>query len=133
VPTVPCVGALVHDDAGRLLLVRRRNEPGAGLWSVPGGRVERDEDDAAAVVREVAEETGLVVDVGDMVGEVLRHGPGGVTYAIRDYRCTVREGRLVAADDATDAGWVSAADLRSLPLVPQLREALEEWGMLPRH
>jgi 8-oxo-dGTP diphosphatase len=56
---VPCVGALVHDDEGRLLVVRRAQEPGLGQWSVPGGRVEPDEDDRAAVAREVLEETGL--------------------------------------------------------------------------
>src|SRR4051794_23628758 len=50
---VPCVGALVHDDAGRLLVVRRAREPAAGSWSVPGGRVEPRETDHDAVVREV--------------------------------------------------------------------------------
>ena len=69
---VPCVGALVHDDEGRLLLVRRRNEPGAGRWSVPGGRVEPGETDADAVRREVLEETGLHVTVGLRVGTVER-------------------------------------------------------------
>ena len=59
-PLVPCVGALAYDAEGRLLLIRRRNEPGRGLWSVPGGRVEPGESDAEAVVREMAEETGLV-------------------------------------------------------------------------
>jgi 8-oxo-dGTP diphosphatase len=126
------VGALIRDDRGRLLLVRRRNAPGAGLWSVPGGRVEVGEDDATAIEREVAEETGLTVDVGGLVGEALRDGPDGVMYAIRDYACTVSGGTLAAADDAIDARWVTATDLDRLPLVPLLREALEGWGVMPR-
>ena len=73
---VPCVGALVHDDDGRLLVVRRGREPGRGLWSVPGGRVEPGESDTVAVEREVLEETGLHVTVGIRVGTVVRDGLG---------------------------------------------------------
>jgi 8-oxo-dGTP diphosphatase len=54
-PRIPCVGAIIKDQSGRLLLIRRRNEPGAGLWSVPGGRIEPGETDQQAVVREVLE------------------------------------------------------------------------------
>lgn len=131
-PEIPCVGALVRDGAGRLLLVRRRHAPGAGLWSVPGGRVEAGEDDAAAVVREVAEETGLRVVPGALVGEVRRDAPDGAVFVIRDYDCRLVGGTLVAADDAADARWVSAADLDALDLVPQLRETLAEWDVLPQ-
>ena len=66
----------------RLLVVRRRNAPGAGQWSVPGGRVEPGEDDGTAVRREVLEETGLDVAVGVLLGTVQRDGPGGVVYDI---------------------------------------------------
>ena len=48
---VPCVGAIIRDEAERLLLIQRRNEPGAGLWSLPGGRIEAGETDQRAVVR----------------------------------------------------------------------------------
>jgi ADP-ribose pyrophosphatase YjhB (NUDIX family) len=129
---VPCVGAVVHDPTGRLLVVRRANEPGAGLWSLPGGRVESGEDDAAAVVREVAEETSLTVDVGPLVGEVRRPGVGSETYVIRDYACTPRGTAAVAGDDASDVRWVTLAELDRLPLVPLLRETLAGWGVLPR-
>ena len=64
---VPCVGAVVVHD-GQLLLVRRGQEPGKGLWSVPGGRVEAGESLAEACVREVREETGLDVVAGEVVG-----------------------------------------------------------------
>jgi 8-oxo-dGTP diphosphatase len=124
--TVPCVGALAYDDGGRLLLVRRANEPGRGLWSLPGGRVEEGEDDAAALVREMAEETGLVVEPGPLVGRV-RRGP----YDIADYRCRVLGGVLRAGDDALDARWCDAAAMARLPLVPELWATLRDWAALP--
>ena len=123
---VPCVGGLAYDDEGRLLVVRRANEPGRGLWSIPGGRVEPDEDDAAALVREMREETGLEVAAGPLVGSVQR-GP----YAIADYRCTVVGGALRAGDDALDARFVDLAALEALPLVPRLLVTLRDWGALP--
>src|SRR3954469_13983254 len=96
---VRCVGAIVHDAGGRLLVSRRGHPPGEGLWSLPGGRVEAGESDAAAVAREVAEETGLRVDAGRLVGRVERPGASGVTYDIYDYAATVTGGTLVAGDD----------------------------------
>jgi 8-oxo-dGTP diphosphatase len=123
----PCVGGLAYDAAGRLLLIRRGNDPGRGLWSVPGGRVEAGEDDAAAVVREMREETGLAVAPGRLIGRVTRG-----RYLIADYACTVLGGDLRAGDDALDARWCSAADLAALPLVDGLVETLAGWGALPR-
>jgi 8-oxo-dGTP diphosphatase len=125
--TVACVGGLAYDEAGRLLLVQRANEPGRGLWSVPGGRVEPGEDDAAALVREMFEETGLQVMPGALVGRVVR-GP----YGIADYRCTVVAGPLGAGDDALDARFVDRAAMAALPLVDGLLDALAEWDALPR-
>jgi 8-oxo-dGTP diphosphatase len=125
--TVPCVGGLTYDPDGRLLLIRRGNEPGRGLWSVPGGRLEPGETDAMALVREMAEETGLLVEPGALVGRVQR-GP----FAIADYRCAVVGGALRAGDDATDARWCDAATLAALPLVPELAETLAGWDALPR-
>ncbi|MBN9099520.1 MAG: NUDIX domain-containing protein [Pseudonocardia sp.] len=124
--SVPCVGGLAYDADGRILLVRRRNDPGRGLWSVPGGRVEAGESDAEALVREMHEETGLTVRPGELVGRVQR-GP----FTIADYRCTVTGGELRAGDDALDARWCDAADLAALPLVDLLVETLAEWGALP--
>ncbi|MER6810430.1 NUDIX domain-containing protein [Spirillospora sp. NPDC000708] len=127
---VRCVGGIVRDASGRLLLVRRGRPPGAGLWSVPGGRVEPGEDDAAAVVRELKEETGLDVVAGALAGSVDRPGPGGVVYEIHDYEARAVGGVLRAGDDAADARWVTAAELRELPLTDGLVEALESWGLL---
>lgn len=127
---VPCVGALVNDGDGRLLLVRRGRPPGCGLWSLPGGRVEAGESDPAALVREVAEETGLAVAVGELVGSVERAGPGGVVYEIRDYRCAVVGGSLAAGDDAAEVRWVALGELLALPTTYGLIETLREWGAL---
>ncbi len=129
---IPCVGAVVHDDGGRLLLVRRAHAPAAGRWSIPGGRVERGESDAQAVRREVREETGLDVVVGVRLGTVERAAPGGGYYDIRDYACSVAGGALRPGDDALDAVFVSRAGLMRLDVVDGLVECLELWGMLPR-
>jgi 8-oxo-dGTP diphosphatase len=123
---VGCVGALAYDTDGRLLLVRRANEPGRGLWSIPGGRVEPGEDDATALVREMAEETGLLVQPGALVGRIRRG-----RYEIADYRCTVLGGTLRAGDDALEARWCDAAAMAGLPLVDGLVETLGQWGALP--
>jgi ADP-ribose pyrophosphatase YjhB (NUDIX family) len=123
---------VVRDPAGRLLLVRRGREPGRGLWSLPGGRVEHGETAAAAVVREVREETGLDVVAGVPVGTVERAGPAGQTYVIEDIACTVHGGTLTAGDDADDVRWVTADDLAVLPLSEGLLDALTAWAVLPR-
>jgi ADP-ribose pyrophosphatase YjhB (NUDIX family) len=132
---IRCVGAVVHDAAGRLLLIRRANEPGRGQWSLPGGRVEPGEDDAAAVVRELREETGLEVRVGALVGSVRRAAPTGV-FVIFDYAAEVVGGQLAAGDDASAAAWVDTAGFARLAadglLVVQLAETLAEWRALPR-
>ncbi len=116
----------MHDDQHRLLLVQRANEPGRGRWSLPGGRVELGETDHQALVREMHEETGLAVEPGALVGRVTRGN-----YAIADYRCTVVGGTLRAGDDALAARWCDAAELRALPLVDELLDTLEQWGVLP--
>ncbi|MFI0452914.1 NUDIX hydrolase [Actinomadura sp. 6N118] len=128
---VRCVGGIVHDETGRLLVVRRGTPPGEGLWTIPGGRVEPGESDAAAVARELKEETGLDVSVGTLVGTVDRPGPGGVTYEIHDYAARPAASTpLRAGDDAADARWVTPDELLSLPTVPGLLDALRSWGLL---
>ena len=92
-----CVGAVAIDD-DRLLLVRRGRQPGAGLWSVPGGRVESGETLAEAVVRELLEETGVEGVCGPLLGWVERITPGH-HFVILDFTVDVLEaGRPVAGE-----------------------------------
>ena len=135
---IPCVGGIVVDDRPdapwRLLLVRRGREPAKGTWSVPGGRVEPGESDESATAREVLEETGLRVDVGRLVGTVERDAPGGGVYLVRDYACRPASGADVTAvragDDADDAAWFTAAEVRRLDCSPGLVDALTAWHVL---
>jgi 8-oxo-dGTP diphosphatase len=128
---VPCAGAVIRDAAGRLLLIRRRNEPGAGLWSLPGGRIEPGETAGQAVVREVREETGLEVSAGRLLGVVRRPGLAGAVLEISDFEAHVTGGSLAAGDDAAAACWAGPAELATLPLTDGLAEALASWGVLP--
>jgi 8-oxo-dGTP diphosphatase len=124
------VGAIVTDDTGRLLLVKRGHEPEAGRWSLPGGRVNPGESDGHAVAREVHEETGLRVEPGRLVGEVERPAPGGAVFDIHDYAASVSGGALAPGDDAADARWIDPGDIGRLPLTSGLAETLAAWGVL---
>ncbi len=124
-----CVGAIAV-DAGDLLVVRRGRGAAAGEWSVPGGRVEPGETLAEAVVRELAEETGLEGVCDDFVGWVERIDAES-HYVILDFLVTVLERRPpVAGDDAADAAWVPLGDVTELRLVEGLAEFLHEHGIL---
>jgi 8-oxo-dGTP diphosphatase len=127
---IPCVGAIIKDQAGRLLLIKRGHAPQAGRWSLPGGRVEPGETDQQAVVREIHEETGLEVRCEHLIGSVERPYPPDAVLEIRDYAATVTGGVLSAGDDAAEARWVSPADLAGLPLTSGLAETLAGWGVL---
>jgi len=124
-----CVGAIAVQD-GELLLIRRGHGPAAGQWSVPGGRVERDELLAEAVVREVREETGLEGVCGPLVGWVERFDEG-THFVILDFEVTVLDDQVpVAGDDAAEVAWVPLGDVIDRPLVDGLAEFLHEHGVL---
>ncbi len=123
------VGAVVVDD-DRLLLVRRGHGPAAGLWAVPGGRLEPGELLQEAVVRELREETGLEGVCGELIGWVElvtdeRHD------VILDFRVDLLESATPdAGSDAAEARWVPLGDVAEQPLVPGLAEFLHDHGII---
>jgi acetyl-CoA carboxylase carboxyl transferase subunit beta len=125
VTIVFAVSAAVFDAAGRILLVERARPPNAGKWSLPGGRAEPGERRTEAVVREVREETGIAVEVGELVAETqVRHGD--VEYSITTYLARPIGGVLAAASDARAAGFVTADELARLPLTDGLLPVIEK-------
>jgi 8-oxo-dGTP diphosphatase len=124
-----CVGAIaVADD--QMLLIRRGWGPAAGEWSVPGGRVEAGELLAEAVVRELAEETGLEGVCESLVGWVERIGDG-YHYVILDFAVTVLSSEApTAGSDAAEARWVPLDQVPGLNLVEGLAEFLHDHGIL---
>ena len=132
------VAAIIFDDAGRVLVIRRGKPPGEGRWTVPGGHLERGETIAAGVAREVAEETGLVVEVGPLVEVVERIGDD-YHFVIHDHLARVIGGELRAATDASDARFVTADDLAQLhvtdglvPVIDRARAKNASWSPISR-
>lgn len=116
---VVCAGAVVRDPAGRLLLIRRARPPSAGLWSVPGGRVEAGETPAHAAAREVHEETGLDVRIGRLLATVEIG-----EFVVHDFAADVVGGQLCAGDDAAEVRWCTFDEAALLPLTPGLMDEL---------
>ena len=120
------VGAVVVKD-GKLLMVRRAKEPGRGLWSIPGGRLETNEYIVDAVRREAKEETGLDVDVRALLGIHEVHGE--LHYVILDHVAGYSgSDEPVPGDDVDDVRWVAFEDIDKLPCTPRLVETLRAWG-----
>ena len=122
------VGAVVM-DGGRVLLVKRRFEPLAGQWSLPGGSLEVGESLAAGAAREVREETGLEVDVGPLVevfDRILLDPEGRVRYhyVLADYLCHPVGGRLQAGSDVADVALVDPQALAPYRLTPKASEVI---------
>lgn len=118
------VGAFIF-DGDRVLVIQRGKPPGEGLWSIPGGRVDVGESIAAAIEREVREETSLAIEVGPLACVIERIGEG-FHYVIIDHVARVTGGTLAARDDARDARWVTDDELRALPATEGLGEALAQ-------
>lgn len=122
-PAAPAigVGAIIFDRHDRVLIIRRAHPPSAGLWSLPGGRLEPGEDIRGCCQREVWEETGLDIEPGPLVAVAERRGEG-FHYLIVDFavRLAGEPPALRAASDASAAAWVTLAELPAYPLVDGL-------------
>jgi len=124
-----CVGAIIL-RLDELLLIRRGHGPAAGEWSLPGGHLESGETLAEAVVREVAEETGLEVVCGPFVGtaELITDAHH---FVVLDFEAIVMgSDETTAGSDAAEARWVPLADIDTVRLTDGLVEFLEEFGYL---
>ena len=129
------VGAVIVAD-GRALLIRRGQPPLLGEWSLPGCVLECGETVRDAAIREAREETGLVVDVGEMLGvyeRVIRSEDARVRYhyVLIDFLCRAVGGELKAGSDAAEAGWFSREELPALKLAYDandvVRKGLDRW------
>ena len=121
-PDSPLVGVgAVIVDQNRVLLIRRGTPPLLGEWSLPGGVLECGETLREAAAREALEETGLVVETGEMLGvyeRVIRGDEGRVRYhyVLIDFLCRPVGGELKAGSDAADARWFTLDELPALDL-----------------
>ena len=123
------VGAIIICD-GKILLEKRKGEPGKGKWSIPGGLVELGESVEDTVVREVKEETGLDVEKPehiDVVDNIIRDANGEIKYhfVILDYFVKLKGGTLSVGSDAGELKWVSLNEVEKYDLTKTFREFLK--------
>lgn len=127
-PEVAIGAVVVRDDA--LLMVRRGHGPAAGAWSVPGGRIERGETAAEAVVRELLEETGLVGVCGPLIGWVELISDEAHFVVLNFEVVILDDGDPVAGSDAAEALWIPVVELDTYRLVAGLGEFLSDHGVI---
>jgi mutator protein MutT len=124
------VGAIIIQN-GKILLEKRKNDPGRGKWSIPGGLVELGESLEQTVIREVQEETGLVVDAPelvDVVNQATLDESGKVKYhfVIVDYVVKLKGGTATAASDAAELEWVLLDEVEKKDLIRSFRGFFEK-------
>ena len=135
-PERPLVGVgAVIVERGRVVVVRRATEPLKGQWSIPGGMLELGETVPACAAREALEETGLVVEPGEVLGvfdRILPDQQGKIRYhyVLIDLLCRWVSGELRAGGDAAEVRWLTAEELKSFPVAEPaagvLRRALSQ-------
>jgi 8-oxo-dGTP diphosphatase len=118
-PFVAVGAVIVHD--GCALVVKRNSEPLKGHWSIPGGILEVGETLRQGAAREALEETGLVIEAGEVleIFESIYRDPAGNVqyhYVLVDFLCRVLGGDLRAGSDAGEVRWVAASELEELNL-----------------
>jgi mutator protein MutT len=130
------VGAVIVQD-GKVLLVKRKYEPLAGQWSLPGGAVEVGETLESCLVREMLEETGLEVRVGPVVevfDRITHDGEGRVMYhfVLVDYLCWPTGGALTPDSDVADVVFADPDDLARYQLTAKATSVIQRAFELDR-
>lgn len=111
---MPAVSALVADELGRILLARRAHEPARGRWDTPGGFLDEAEEPEAALRRELREETGVEIEIGEFVGIYPdTYGEGDdASYVLNlVWEVRIASGELEPADDVSELRWFSPTAL----------------------
>jgi 8-oxo-dGTP diphosphatase len=130
-PDTPLVGVgAIIIEYNRVVMVKRGHPPLAGEWSIPGGVLEVGETLREAAAREVLEETGLTVEVGELLGvfdRIVRDTDQRARYhyVLIDFLCRRIGGNPVGAGDAEEARWFTADEVRKLPLAQDTAEVIE--------
>src|SRR6201998_123471 len=131
-PELPLVGVgAIVIDGDRVLLVKRAHPPIQGQWSIPGGVLEVGEMVRDAAIREAHEETGLIVEPGDLLGvydRILRDPEKRVQYhyVLIDFLCRAVGGQLQAATDAAEVGWFTRTELPALNLAEDTEDVIRK-------
>lgn len=108
----------------RVLLVKRGHAPFAGLWSLPGGKLEGTETPREAARRELKEETGVEAEVDGVVDTVVVAAGEETTYRLTVFYGRTAGGRLKAGSDSEAAAWVPLDDIDSLPMTEGTAELI---------
>lgn len=131
-PDAPLIGiGAIILEGDRVVLVKRAHPPLEGKWSIPGGVLEVGELVREAAVREAREETGLIVEPGELLGvfdRVLRSPDGRVQYhyVLIDFLCCPVGGELKAAGDAAEARWFGRDELAELNLAEDTQDVIRK-------
>ncbi len=128
------VGAIVISE-GRILLVKRGVPPGRGLWAIPGGKLKLGETLQDCAAREILEETGVTIAVGECiyVFDLIERDKSEKIkfhFVVVDFAALYVSGEAKGADDADEAGWFSPEELESLPVSKNTLKALHSIGFL---
>jgi 8-oxo-dGTP diphosphatase len=131
-PEFPLVGVgaiIIEDD--RVLLVKRAHPPLQAQWSIPGGVLEVGEMVREAALREAREETGLIVEPGELLGvydRILYNAEKRVQYhyVLIDFLCRRVGGELLAADDAAEVRWFTREELPRLNLTEDTQDVIRK-------
>jgi 8-oxo-dGTP diphosphatase len=128
------VGAIVIKD-NKVLLVKRGVEPNKGRWAIPGGMLKLGETMRECAAREILEETGVTVAIGECIyvfDLIERDDAGKIKFhfVVVDFTALYVAGEPKGADDAEEAGWFAPEDLDDLPVSSITMQALHSIGFL---